>query len=58
MKTYIEYLRSLSKNLYYLNKSLYDVESNGTRFIDGLSNKFNKAIFENFFGTKPHFDFL
>ena len=58
MKTYIEYLRCLSKYLHNLDESLNNVECDGTRLIDGLSNKLNEAVFEDFFGAKPHFDFL
>ncbi len=49
LKTYIEYLWCLSEYLQYLDESLDNVESNGTRLIDSLSYKLNKTIFEDFF---------
>ncbi len=58
LKTYIKYLWCLCKYLHYLYKSLDNIESNGTRLIDSLSDELNEAIFEDFFGTKPDFDFL
>ena len=45
LKTYIEYLWCLSEYLHYLDESLDNVESNGTRLINSLSYKLNKTIF-------------
>jgi len=58
INTYVEYLGCLSKDLNYLNKSFNNIKCDGAWLIDGFSNKFNKAIFEDFFRAKPHFDLL
>lgn len=58
LKTYIKYLWCLCKYLHYLDESLDNIESNGTRLINSFSYKLNKTIFEDFFWAKPHFDLL